>query len=57
MPFLGRPFSKAILRPFGRARRRFRVGWGVSEVLGAFLTSLAGVCGSQDDRINKNRGR
>jgi hypothetical protein len=37
---LGDPFGKAILRRFG-CRGWGEVGWGVSEVRAAFVTSLA----------------
>jgi hypothetical protein len=46
---LGDPFGKAILLGFG-CPEGVRVGWGVSEVQAAFVTTLATVYGNHDDR-------
>jgi len=46
---LGDPFGKAILLGFS-CPEGVRVGWGVSEVLEAFVTTPATVYGNHDDR-------
>jgi hypothetical protein len=46
---LGDPFGKAILLGFG-CPEGVRVGWGVSEVQAAFVTTPATVYGNHDDR-------
>ena len=42
-------YRKPILMGFG-CREEAQVGSGVSEVMAAFVASLASICGNRDDR-------